>query len=58
VKHEWELVNKNKPLWLRQPSEITENEYGEFDKSITNDWEKHVAVKHCQLQLKLMKMIR
>jgi HSP90 family molecular chaperone len=39
-------VNRNNQLSLRQPSEITEDESGKFYKSITNDWERDLAVKY------------
>ncbi|KAG6513747.1 hypothetical protein ZIOFF_024083 [Zingiber officinale] len=37
VSHEWQQINKQKPIWLRKPEEITKEEYASFYKSLTND---------------------
>lgn len=43
---DWELVNKNKPIWLRKSKEVDDTEYNEFYKSITKDSEDPLAKIH------------
>ena len=44
--YDWEHLNEQKPLWMRNTTDVSHDEYSAFYKTLSNDWEAHSAVKH------------
>ena len=45
-----ETVNSRKAIWLRMPSEVTEEEYNEFYRTISHDMEPPAKVLHFNIE--------
>lgn len=50
VTTEMEELNKNKPIWMKKPEEVSKEDYASFYKSLSNDWEEHLAVKQFSVE--------
>ncbi len=47
---EFEHVNTQQAIWTRPSGEVTEEEYTEFYKSLSNDWEEALFHKHFSVE--------
>jgi molecular chaperone HtpG len=50
VKDEDETINKANAIWTRQKSEITDEQYQEFYKHVSHDWQPPLAWTHAKVE--------
>ncbi|KAL9892813.1 heat shock protein 90 Gp93 [Glossina fuscipes fuscipes] len=43
---DWSLINDSKPIWIRKPSEVSEDEYKDFYKTLTKDSKEPLTHTH------------
>ncbi|MEY4513018.1 MAG: Chaperone protein HtpG [Pseudomonadota bacterium] len=46
----FERINQASALWQRRPAEVTDEQYNEFYKHLTHDWEEPLAKKHFRVE--------
>jgi molecular chaperone HtpG len=45
-----ERANESKAIWTKQPSDVTEEEYNEFYKHISSDWQDPLVTDHRRVE--------
>lgn len=48
--YEFDQVNKDKPIWSRSPKDVTEEEYSDFYKSLTSDYDAPLDYIHFNVE--------
>ena len=49
-KCEYDRINSSTSIWTRNPKEITAEEYGQFYKEFSGDWQDYAYVKHFNVE--------